>query len=157
LKDVVLIINGLIMNCNNFSNNILPYIDKELSQEQSSVFSKHMNSCSTCKQLFDEISATYKLIEVENDMPKNPFFYHKLISKIQHQKQDQASNILMNVLKPLAVAASIALGIMIGNGELDILTNQENDIELASENISLVMPADYSVWATINEDDGSEN
>ena len=63
----------------------------------------------------------------------------------------------MIVLKPLAVAASIALGIMIGKGELDILTNQENDIELASENISLVMPADYSVWATINEDDGSEN
>ena len=145
------------MNCNNFSDYILPYIDQELTEEQSSMFTEHMNSCATCMQLFNEISATYQLIEIEKSVPKNPFFYHKVLSKIQHQKQDLASNILMSVLKPLAVAASIALGIMIGNGELDILTNQENDIELASENISLVMPADYSVWATINEDDGSEN
>lgn len=145
------------MNCNNFSDYLLPYIDQELIEEQSLMFSKHMNDCTTCKQLFNDVSATYQLIEIEKSLPKNPFFYHKLIAKIQHQKQDIATNIFMNVLKPIAVAASIALGIMIGNGELDVLTNQENEIELASENISLVMPADYSVWATINEDDGSEN
>jgi len=145
------------MNCDKFSENILSYIDYELTQEQTSEFDEHLGKCSSCKHLFAEVSATYQLIEVEKNLPKNPFFYHKLTTQLQNNNQEKANNIIMNVLKPLAVAASIALGIMIGNGELDILSNQENDINLASEEIGLVMPADYSVWATINEDNGSEN
>jgi len=145
------------MNCDKFSENILSYIDDELTIEQTSEYGEHLAKCSSCQHLLTEISATYQLIEVEKNLPKNPFFYHKLKTQLQSTNQEKANNIFMNVLKPLAVAASIALGIMIGNGELDILSNQENDINLASEEIGLIMPADYSVWTTINEDDGSEN
>jgi hypothetical protein len=61
------------------------------------------------------------------------------------------------VLKPLAIAASIALGIMIGNGEIDVLNITVDDTEIISENFTPVLPADYSLWITMNDDNGSEN
>ena len=145
------------MNCDKVSENMLSYLDHELSEERSIEFDKHLDKCLSCKILFEELSSTYQIIEVEKNIPIDPFFYHKLTTRLQNKKQEQSNNIFMNVLKPLAVAASIALGIIIGNGELDLLANQENDVILASENLGLVMPEDYSVWATINEEDGSED
>lgn len=145
------------MNCNNFSENIFAYLENDLPPLKAEEFKLHLSKCVSCQKLYDNVTGTYKIIDIEKDIPDNPFFYHKLITRLSATKQEQTITVIMNVLKPLAVAASIALGIIIGNGELDILSNNDENIDLAAENISLVMPADYSVWSTINEGNGSEN
>ena len=144
------------MNCTNFLENIIPYLDDELTQTNASEFEKHLHDCLSCNTMFKNIANTYAIIDLEKNIPDNPFFYHTLISKLEVQKQDKPFHIIMQILKPLAVAASITLGIIIGNGELDVLGDENEGIELAVENINLVMPADYSVWSTLNEDNGSE-
>ena len=106
---------------------------------------------------YENVASTYKIIALENQMEANPFFYHKLKTKLDTWEESRVINIFSTILKPLAVAASIALGIMIGNGELNVLNISTDDTEIISESFTPVLPADYSLWITMNEDNGSEN
>jgi predicted anti-sigma-YlaC factor YlaD len=145
------------MNCKIISNNIFFYLDNELSEEKRINFESHLKLCPQCKVLFENVASTYNLILEENQVAVNPFFYHKLKAKIETKEESHIIKVLSNVLKPLAIAASVALGIMIGNGELDVLNITIDDTEIISENFTPVLPADYSLWITMNEEDGSEN
>lgn len=145
------------MDCDKILNNILFYLDKELVEAEKIQFEKHLHECPQCKALYENVASTYKVITAENQVEASPFFYHKLITKLETKEESRAINILSAVLKPIAIAASIALGILIGNGELDLLDIPDNEIELASESFTPVLPADYSLWMTMNEDNGSEN
>ena len=145
------------MDCDKISNNIFFYLDKELSEDERLKFEAHLNECPQCKALYENVASTYKIIGLENQLAANPFFYHKLKTKLETKEESRVINIFSTVLKPLAIAASIVLGIMIGNGELDILNITVDDKEIISENFTPVLPADYSLWVTMNEDNGSEN
>lgn len=145
------------MDCDKISNNIIFYLDNDLSEDGRVKFEAHIHECPQCKPLYENVAATYSIIALENQMEANPFFYHKLKTKLETKEESRVINIFSTVLKPLAIAASIALGIMIGNGELDILNITTDDTENISENFTPVLPADYSLWITMNEDNGSEN
>ena len=145
------------MDCNKISKNIIFYLDNELSEDGRIEFEAHIHECPQCMNLYENVASTYKLIAVENNIEANPFFYHKLKTRLETKEESSLINIFSTVLKPLAIAASIALGILIGNGELDILNITVDDTEIISESFTPVLPADYSLWITMNEDDGSEN
>ena len=145
------------MDCNKILNNILFYLDNELNEAERIQFESHLHECPQCKAIYDNVTASYNIIAAENQVVVNPFFYHKLKSKLETTQESKVINIFTAILKPMAIAASIALGIFIGNGELDLLNLPDDDIELASENFTPVLPADYSLWITMNEDNGSEN
>ncbi len=145
------------MDCDKHRNNILFYLDNELNEPERVSFDAHINECAQCKALYENVASTYKLIAVENKIEVSPFFYHKLKTKLAAKEEKQLINIFSTVLKPLAIAASIAFGIMIGNGELDLLDISVDDSEVASEDFTPILPADYSLWITMNEDNGSQN
>lgn len=145
------------MDCDKISNNIFFYLDNDLSEDGRIKYEAHLNACPQCKALYENVASTYKIIALENQMEANPFFYHKLKTKLETKEESRVINIFSTVLKPLAIAASITLGIMIGNGELDVLNLAEDDTEIISKNFTPVLPADYSLWITMNEDNGSEN
>lgn len=145
------------MDCNKTSINIFFYLDNELSKDERIKFKAHLNECPQCNALYENVASTYKIIGLENQLKANPFFYHKLKTKLETKEESRLINIFSTVLKPLAIAASIALGIIIGNGELDVLNIVVDDTEIISENFTPVLPADYSLWITMNEDNGSEN
>ena len=145
------------MNCNKILNNILFYLDKELVEAERIEFESHLQECTECRDLYDNVASAYNIIAAENQISVNPFFYHKLKTRLETKEESRVITIFTAVLKPMAIAASIALGIFIGNGELDLLNIPDNEIELAAESFTPVLPADYSLWITMNEDDGSEN
>jgi hypothetical protein len=147
----------VIMDCNKIYQNIIFYLDNELSEDGRIEFEAHLHDCPQCRNLYENVASTKKLITVENKIEVNPFFYYKLKTRLDTKEESSVINIFATVLKPLAIAASIALGIIIGNGELDILSITVDDTEIVSENFTPVLPADYSLWITMNEDDGSEN
>ena len=145
------------MDCNKILNNILFFLDHELIEAERIEFESHLDECPECKVLYDNVASTYNIILAENQVDVSPFFYHKLKTKLETKEESRVINIFTAVLKPIAIAASIALGIIIGNGELDLLNIPDNEIELATEDFTPVLPADYSIWITMNEDNGSEN
>jgi hypothetical protein len=145
------------MNCDKILNNILFYLDNELVEEDIVRFESHLHECPQCKDLYDNVVSTYNIIGEENQLEVNPFFYHKLKTKLEAKKEGSAIKIFTTLLKPIAIAASVTLGILIGNGELDLLNTTDNEMDLASEGFAPLLPADYSLWITMNEDNGSEN
>jgi predicted anti-sigma-YlaC factor YlaD len=145
------------MDCKIIADNILFYIDKELDSELSKQFEEHLNNCAECKLLYQRIEGSYSKIELVKELNPNPFFYSRLITKLEKNKEKRTLQIFVNALKPLAIAASIGLGIIIGNGELDLLAEPEIEIELASDEFVPVLPSDYSVWITMNEENGNTN
>lgn len=144
------------MDCKLVIDNIIFYLDKELQSDEREMFENHLEECITCQEVFNQVKATYITIGMEEIKP-DPFFYTRLKARIDRQAENMPVQIFLNVLKPIAVAASIAIGILIGNGELDLLNIPNDEIEIASEEFAPVLPADYSVWITMNEEDGSEN
>ena len=145
------------MDDNKHIDNILFYLDNELGEQERLNFIAHLKECSQCMAIYEEVALTYKVIGVENKFEGSPFFYHQLKTRLEAKDDKQAVGIFSLVLKPLAIAASITLGIMIGNGELNLLNITLDDSEIASEEFTPVLPADYSLWVTMNEDNGSEN
>lgn len=145
------------MDCNKILNSALLYLDNELVEDDRVKFESHLKECAECEAIYENIAATYKIIETDNLVEANPFFYHKLKMKLEAKDESRVITIFTTVLKPLAIAASITLGIIIGNGELDTLNISTDDSEIVSENFTPVLPADYSLWITMNDEDGSEN
>jgi len=145
------------MDCEKYSNKILFYLDKELSKEEVMNFELHLSNCPQCKHLYEQLASVYKIISQENSFKASPFFYNKLKIKIESDKERKIISIFTMALKPLAVAASIALGIIIGNGELSMLNSSDDEIDMVSQNITPPLPADYSVWTNMNEDNGNDN
>ncbi|GEM_PF-4232139 len=144
------------MNCPEFAENIVFYLDEELPPASKEAFAAHRAACASCRQLFTAVAGTYQVIDQERQISVRPYFYQRLKTKMARTQQKQRTGTVVALLKPLAVAASIALGVIIGNGELELLFNQDNEWVTAEET-SLVMPAEYSVWVTMIDDDGSEN
>ena len=145
------------MDCKIVTDNILFYLDKELDSEISKQFEEHLNQCVECQLLYQKIAGSYSTIEMVKNLNPDPFFYTRLSAQLEETKEKRGLQLFINALKPLAVAASIALGIIIGNGELELLAAPETEMDLASEEFVPVLPSDYSVWITMNEDNGDTN
>ena len=145
------------MDCDKILDNILFYLDNELTEAERIKFAAHLQECPQCKALYENVAAAYQIIEQEDQIEASPFFYHKLTTKLAAKDDSRIINILSAVLKPVAVAASITLGIIIGNGERTVLDVADDDTVVVTENFTPALPADYSLWITMNEEDGNEN
>jgi anti-sigma factor RsiW len=145
------------MNCKTTLGNFIFYLDNELSAEDRVKFEAHLHNCSPCYQAFAAFSSSYQIIALENSFEVSQNFYFKLKAKLSAKGSDKPFILVTRVLKPLAIAASITLGIIIGNGELQLLSTPEAEIEMAADNLTPAIPADYSIWITMNEDNGNEN
>jgi len=143
------------MDCLKFRELIIPYLDEEVDPITKIEFENHLKNCTSCKALFTSVRSTYTLIEKERVRPENPFFYNSLIIKLNEPKESKVIELVTTILKPLAVAASITIGILIGNGEVSLNTTSDTDLEAISETIVPLTPSDYSVWITMNDYNGN--
>lgn len=143
------------MDCTKFTEFIIPYLDQEVDETTRIKFEQHLTDCASCTKLFENLKATYGVIEVERNLPANPFFYSKLLNKLEEPREAKVISLITAALKPIAVAASISLGILIGNGELDMTTTSDTELETLTEIIVPQTPSDYSVWITMNDNYGN--
>ncbi len=82
-----------IMNCKDFRNNILFFIDKDLNGKNSIEFKKHLEICGDCKLLFEKIASTYAFTKNDKVTDSNPFFYTRVKAAIENQtSQSKAVN-----------------------------------------------------------------
>lgn len=126
----------------------------ELSGFKTKAIEDHINQCIECRELLVILSSTYKLVDVENKWSASPSFYPGLIEKKMKLKSIGVTSLAMKFIRPLAVAASISLGVIIGNGELDLLLEQNAELEL-TESFTPLSAEVYSVWALLNDDGGN--
>ena len=129
------------MNCQEAELLFIDHLDNTLSSQVSGELSQHIHNCASCSAQFAQLTATYRLIEQEKEMPVNPFFYTRVKARLEAEAQPkQLVTRLTQVLKPLAVAASIFIGLYIGSGEIAMLALEQDETEVGEE---FLLPADY--------------
>ena len=138
------------MDCSHIQNNLIEFIDDQLTDDDNKIFVDHIGSCAECNAQFNYLKETYGLIEAEKEMPINPFFYAKVKLRLENQLEPKRNkNMWVRWLKPVGIAASIVVGFYIGNGEVNIESEIVEEMEIADE---ILFPADYEdLLITYNE------
>jgi anti-sigma factor RsiW len=143
------------MNCLFINDNIIAYLEQELSKPDRTLFDNHLAKCETCQHLVAEVQLTYKLVEKPKDFSVSESFVEETINKM-HKQEARIIPMIFQALKPIAVAASIGLGILIGNGELSVLNSASYSDE-ESLVVDITETSEYSVWQSFEEDYGNED
>ncbi len=98
--------------------NLIGYIEQTLPMPLSTDLHKHIDGCTDCKALYENILATYTVF---NQLPKpkiNPFFYTRLEQKIKSKKPSEILLMPLFLRKGQLVAATILIAIGISFGIL---------------------------------------
>lgn len=144
------------MDCQFINENIIDYLEKELNPEDQMKLASHLESCPSCQHLVNEVRLTYQLAARPPAFQISEDFVDQTILRL-HKKEARIIPLVYQALKPIAVAASIGLGIMIGNGELSVLNSTGSNTLEDALVLSVSTPASYSVWQTLEEDYGSKD
>lgn len=144
------------MEHSEFTDSILSFLDGDLDEVKRLAFEEHGKACSSCMALLEEISRTYSIIDKERAMMVSAHFYSDIEENIRRNKVPRVIQLLPQVWKPLVAAASITLGIIIGNGELNQLNSNESDTYEYADNLMPATPSDYSIWTSIQENNGNQ-
>jgi len=106
------------MNCKQIKNKIIPYIDSELSENETHSFDSHINNCVSCSALFENISKTMNSFENNNNLPDDFYFYTRLKQKIENKYNYQTpvyKKILQTAVMSCLLLIGGYMGIYIGN------------------------------------------
>ena len=131
-----------MMYCEEDNINLLGFIDGDLSDEEHNLVQQHLNYCLDCQAKLEWLKETYQIIEHENQLEFNPFFYAKLEQRLRSKTTTSSIAMWTNtVLKPIGIAASILIGVYLGNVEVF----ETNVTELAESEVELeLLTPEYS-------------
>ena len=73
------------MKCSNVKNNVILYLEKELSPEDENQFRLHLNFCSDCSKLLTEVIETYESVSLEENIEPEPFFAESVLYKLENE------------------------------------------------------------------------
>ncbi|MFZ4400642.1 MAG: zf-HC2 domain-containing protein [Bacteroidales bacterium] len=108
-------------NCEEIENNLLFYINNELSSELKSSITSHLTECEHCNCLVNEVSSTMQIIEAMKIKENDPYFYTRLNQRMesQHTEKDIFAFFPKRILQLAAIFCLLAIGsftgIRIGN------------------------------------------
>ena len=144
------------MNCQVIEEHLIEYIEGTLDPTLVEVYKKHLSSCQNCTNILFEVKKTYAILAKPIRITTNSTFTEETIERL-NKKDAKVIQLFYQALKPIAVAASIGFGILIGNGELSVLSTSDSITETDNYIMSSTTPTDYSVWQSFNEEYGNQD
>lgn len=127
------------MNCKHIKNNILFYIDNELSKEDIMAFDAHIEQCNECKLLFSSVSDIYSSKNKNHDFADDPYFYTRLQQKLENKKILYPS-LIKRVLQPASFTVLLLMGVLFGV----FIGSQYKSIGSSSEDIRISQIEQYA-------------
>lgn len=100
------------MNCKTCSDWILNY--ESLNKSQQNEMMKHMEHCSTCIDLYNNMQLMDKIIATEKSLVPSFSLTDTIMDEIETINQTKNISFWQNAVKPTLVAASISLAIYTG-------------------------------------------
>lgn len=143
------------MNCKNINDSLISYLEGSLEKSELKEFSSHIKSCDECYHVLNEVNKTYRLIDIKRKINVSDDFYQSTLSNLKKDKKTRIRNIFYNAVKPIAVAASIGLGILIGNGELIIQSSPIIEDTEIGDLMTPSTPSAFSVWESLDIENGN--
>ncbi|NVO03823.1 MAG: zf-HC2 domain-containing protein [Bacteroidetes bacterium] len=118
------------MNCKIFEKQIILFIEKELLEKDTMLFSEHLKSCKQCSEKFQFVSENFS---IDNNVPEiNPYFYKKLLQRIENEEKLGGSKkvaltyqLLNTGIITLIISIAVVIGVLLGYN--NSLFNKSND------------------------------
>lgn len=120
------------MNCKEFENKLIFYIEGSLPDNETANMKSHLNDCNTCKTLHEKMSAALTLIDQDKITETNPFFFNRLTEQLEKNNQKSKLKTKDFYLQVVSYAAAIAIAVVLGIG-LGRTTELNNDIAFDNE------------------------
>ena len=105
-----------IMKCDQLNKNLIGYIEQIIPIDLMDEMTIHIQECNNCKALYENIAATYTILDKQSLPQLNLFFYtrleQRLIAKNQHVQSAWPK--VTWKLQPLAATFLVLIGISVG-------------------------------------------
>lgn len=131
------------MKCTEFENKIIDFLEKKLSESETSKFEKHKASCKTCKQKLLFIESTFNFIETEKKENVNQFISTRIISKTEATNNKFV--LVKKALQPIMAAAMITIAVIFGNFLSETYLKTNNQITYNQDSIFIDKPVQFVI------------
>ncbi|MDP2422914.1 MAG: zf-HC2 domain-containing protein [Bacteroidales bacterium] len=106
------------MNCKNVQQKLIFFAENDLSTLEAVNVGKHLEGCSDCNLLYEELRETLGVIEKEKEFRVNPFFATRVEQRLANLKEKEIllsqSVWLVRLTKLVPVALSLVLAVWLG-------------------------------------------
>jgi len=125
------------MECKEFKNRMIYFIDGDLDQQAAEQFKSHMDTCSSCKMLFEQFASDYKLVTADKITESNPFFYTRVMAGLEKEdKQGIFERFFNRRALVLQIASYVVVGLLaIGAGYF--IANDKSQTNMESFNTQM--------------------
>ncbi len=100
-------------------NDLIFYIDNELSVEKRTAVEKHLEECDDCRSFLAFLQDGMQVIEKEKDPQVSPFFYIRLSARLEEKPEYQVQSQWVRLVQPaffsLLLVAGIYGGLKLGS------------------------------------------
>ena len=92
-------------------NDLIFYLDNELSVEKRTAVEKHLEECVDCRSFLAFIQDGMQIIEKEKNLEASPFFYTRLSVRLEEKPEYRAQSQWARLAQPAFFSLILVLGI----------------------------------------------
>lgn len=118
------------MSCKKIHNNLIFYLEGELSSEEMQAVRSHLDDCDDCRRFAEMMKQQLQLIESEKQTEVSPYFFTKLSVRLDEkyeQLRSPAQGWLQLTTFSLLLIVGIVVGIYLGNLPYNTVQTQSVD------------------------------
>ena len=104
------------MKCKEIHKEINSYLNGKLDSKNLDLFNLHMEACSSCKKLVEDVSTTLSSLDHVNQLQPDPFLHTRLMQEIENRSTSGLLVSFQRVIQPMIAATVLILGIYLGIG-----------------------------------------
>jgi len=106
------------MKCKIFHSDLIFYIDGDLPEARSKAIESHLKDCPECSAQYEYLKASLDVINTENDIEANPFFYTRVSERLRNLDARKDQKVIMpvyaRVLQPAIFVVLLVIGTYTG-------------------------------------------
>jgi predicted anti-sigma-YlaC factor YlaD len=92
-------------------NDLIFYLDNELSVEKRTAVEKHLEECSDCRSFLAFLKDGMQLIENERNPEASTFFYTRLSARLDEKSENQTQSQWVRLAQPAFFSLLLIIGI----------------------------------------------
>ncbi len=117
------------MDCKSTEKKLIFFIENALNPEDAVVVAAHLEQCPDCRSKMEFLKETLSRVNMEKTVEVNPFLFTRIQARLEQTEKHETRRIL----KPLAIAAALVMGVFFGIllGQLTMTpkaTNSEQEV-----------------------------
>jgi anti-sigma factor RsiW len=130
------------MKCSNIHDDLIFYLDRELSDERMEAVRKHLDECADCRSFMELLNRQMQLIDDEKHPEVSPYFFTRLSARMDMTPEFKVQrsswrSIVQPAFFTVLLLAGISGGLYIGNRAY---TPEKN----TNTSVNLLMIDDFS-------------